>query len=63
MVGSLVGATLGLVGVTLAAGYGLLLASAVVLGFFLLSAGPSRFQYGAEVTYPAPRAPPMGCFS
>jgi hypothetical protein len=25
----------------------------MVLGFFLLSAGPVGFQYGAEITYPA----------
>jgi hypothetical protein len=25
----------------------------MVLGFFLLSAGPIGFQYGAEITYPA----------
>ena len=47
------GATLGLVGVTFATIYWLLLASAFVLGFGLLSAGPVGFQYGAEVTYPA----------
>jgi MFS family permease len=51
---ALAGATLGLVGVTYAASYLLLLASAAVLGFFLLSAGPIGFQYGAEVAYPAP---------
>jgi cyanate permease len=48
------GATLGLAGVTYAPSYGLLLASAFVLGFSLLSAGPIGFQYGAEVAYPAP---------
>ncbi len=51
---ALAGATLGLAGVTYATGYGLLLASAFALGFFLLSAGPIGFQYGAEVAYPAP---------
>ena len=44
---------MGLVGVTFATIYWLLLASAFVLGFGLLSAGPVGFQYGAEVTYPA----------
>jgi cyanate permease len=48
------GATLGLVGVTYATSYWLLLASAFVMGFGLLSAGPVGFQYGAEVAYPAP---------
>ncbi|MCX6253880.1 MAG: MFS transporter [Bacteroidia bacterium] len=50
---ALVGATLGLAGITFATGYWLLLASGIVLGFFLLSAGPIGFQYGAEITYPA----------
>ncbi len=44
----------GLLGVTFATGYGLLLLSGFALGFFLLSAGPIGFQYGAEMTHPAP---------
>ncbi len=47
------GATLGLAGITFATSYWLLLASGTALGFFLLSAGPIGFQYGAEITYPA----------
>jgi len=50
---ALAGATVGLAGITFATGYGLLLLSCTVLGFFLLSAGPIGFQYGAEITYPA----------
>jgi len=50
---ALAGATLGLTGITFAASYWLLLSSGMVLGFFLLSAGPIGFQYGAEITYPA----------
>jgi sugar phosphate permease len=57
---ALVGATLGLVGITYATGYWLLLTSAFVLGFFLLSAGPVGFQYGAEVAYPAPEGTSNG---
>jgi len=57
---ALAGATLGLVGVTYATDYVLLLASALVLGFFLLSAGPLGFQYGAEVAYPAPEGTSNG---
>jgi sugar phosphate permease len=57
---AIVGATLGLVGVTYATSYWLLLASAFVLGFFLLSAGPIGFQYGAEVAYPAPEGTSNG---
>jgi len=49
---SVTGAILGLVGVTYITSYCPLLASAFIFGFFLLSAGPVGFQYGAEVTYP-----------
>jgi len=57
---ALVGATLGLIGITYATSYWLLLTSAGVMGFFLLSAGPVGFQYGAEVTYPAPEGTSNG---
>ena len=57
---ALAGATLGLVGITYATGYWLLLAAAFVLGFFLLSAGPIGFQYGAEIAYPAPEGTSNG---
>ncbi|MCJ7738792.1 MAG: MFS transporter [Anaerolineae bacterium] len=60
MILSLAGAILGLVGVTYATGYWLLLASAFVLGFSLLSAGPVGFQYGAEIAYPAPEGTSNG---
>jgi sugar phosphate permease len=49
---ALAGATAGLVGVTYATNYPLLLFSAAAFGFFLLSSGPIGFQYGAEVTFP-----------
>lgn len=57
---AVIGATLGLVGVTFATGYWLLLISAFVFGFFLLSAGPVGFQYGAEVTHPTPEGTSNG---
>jgi len=57
---ALAGAIVGLVGITYATSYWLLLASAFVLGFFLLSAGPVGFQYGAEITYPAPEGTSNG---
>jgi MFS family permease len=60
MVLALAGATLGLVGITYATSYWLLLSSAFVLGFFLLAAGPIGFQYGAEVAYPAPEGTSNG---
>ncbi len=57
---ALSGAVLGLAGVTFVPAYGLLLLSAFILGFFLLSAGPVGFQYGAEITYPAPEGTSNG---
>lgn len=57
---ALVGATLGLIGVTYAPEYWLLLASSFIMGFFLLSAGPIGYQYGAEITYPAPEGTSNG---
>jgi len=50
---ALAGATTGLIGITFATNYYLLLLSGATLGFFLLSSGPIGFQYGAEITYPA----------
>ncbi len=57
---AVIGATLGLVGVTFATSYWFLLISAFVFGFFLLSAGPIGFQYGAEVTHPTPEGTSNG---
>ena len=51
---ALVGLLPGLAGLTFARSYWLLLVSAALFGFFLLSAGPIGFQYGAELTLPAP---------
>jgi len=52
--------SLGLVGITFATSYLLLLISAFIMGFFLLSAGPIGFQYGAEIAYPAPEGTSNG---
>jgi len=60
MILSLAGAILGLVGITYVTSYWLLLASAFVLGFSLLSSGPVGFQYGAEIAYPAPEGTSNG---
>jgi MFS family permease len=57
---ALVGATIGLVGIAYAASYWLLLTASFTLGFFLLSAGPIGFQYGAEITYPTPEGTSNG---
>ena len=54
------GAIPGIVGITFATSYGLLLASAFVLGLFLLSSGPIGFQYAAEITHPAPEGTSTG---
>jgi cyanate permease len=57
---AILGATIGLAGVTFAGSYTLLLISSFIFGFFLLSAGPIGFQYGAEITYPAPEGTSNG---
>jgi MFS family permease len=57
---ALVGATLGLAGIAYATSYWLLLVAAFIMGFFLLSAGPIGFQYGAETTYPTPEGTSNG---
>ena len=54
------GAAIGLAGITYVASYPLLLGFSFVFGFFLLSAGPVGFQYGAEITYPAPEGTSNG---
>ena len=57
---AVVGATFGLVVITFALSYWLIMASAFVFGFFLLSAGPLGFQYGAEITLPTPEGTSNG---
>ena len=42
------------------AAYTVALISSFFLGFFVLSAGPIGFQYGAEITYPAPESTSQG---
>ena len=51
---SLCGLIPGLAGMTFATSYWLLLVSGFLFGFFLLSSGPIGFQFGAELTHPAP---------
>jgi sugar phosphate permease len=51
----------GLVGLTFLTGYSALLVSSFVFGFFFLGAGgPVGFQYGAEISFPAPESASMG---
>jgi len=52
--------TPGLVGLTYATDFKLLLASSFVFGFFFMAAGPIGYQYSAEVSYPAPEATSQG---
>ena len=51
---SLCGLLPGLAGMAFATSYWLLLVSGFMFGFFLLSSGPIGFQFGAELTHPAP---------
>lgn len=51
---ALIGLIPGLMGMTYLTSYWLLLLSGSAFGFFLLSAGPVGFQFGAELTHPAP---------
>jgi MFS family permease len=57
---ALIGATVGLLGITYSTNYFELLTASFILGFFLLSAGPIGFQYGAEISYPTPEGTSNG---
>jgi MFS family permease len=57
---ALAGTIPGLIGIAYATNFGVLLASSFLLGFCLLSAGPVGFQFGAEITYPAPEGTSNG---
>ena len=57
---AVVGGIPGLLGLTFATWPPLLYGSALVLGFFLVSALPVGMQYAAEVTYPTPEATSNG---
>jgi len=50
----------GLVGVTFANSYNLIVASFFTLGFFLMSLAPVGYQYGAEITFPSPEGTSNG---
>jgi MFS family permease len=57
---AMIGAIPGIFGMTFAGSYWLLLVSCFNFGFFLIGGGPVNFQYGAEVSYPAPEATSQG---
>jgi len=50
----------GLVGLTFATTFPLLLLSGFFMGFFFMSVAPVVFQYSAEISYPAPEATSQG---
>ena len=50
----------GLAGLAFATNYAVLLCSSFLLGFSSMSAGPIGFQYGAELSYPAPESTSQG---
>ena len=50
----------GLIGVTFATSFWLLLVSAFAMGFFLISASPIGMQYAAEITQPTPEGTSNG---
>jgi MFS family permease len=50
----------GLLGLTFFTTFMALAISAFVFGFFIMSAGPVGFQYGAEKSYPAPESTSQG---
>ncbi len=55
-----VGAIPGLLGLTFATNTAILFISAVIFGFFLVSAMPIGMQYAAEITYPTPEGTSNG---
>jgi MFS family permease len=57
---AMIGSIPGLIGLTYARSYWMLLISACVLGFFMLSTAPVGFQYGAEIACPAPEGTSTG---
>ena len=57
---AMLGAIPGLIGMIYAATYPMLLLSCFVLGFFIIGGSPVNFQYGAEISYPAPEATSQG---
>lgn len=57
---AVIGCIPGLIGITYARSYWLILVSGGILGFFMLSTAPIGFQYCAEIGYPAPEGTSTG---
>jgi cyanate permease len=53
----------GLVGIVFGASYGLLLGAFFTLGLFTTGIAPVAYQYGVEITYPAPEGTSNGLFA
>jgi MFS family permease len=53
----------GLIGVTFATSFWILILSAFVMGFFMVSTIPIGMQYAAEITYPTPEGTSNGVIS
>jgi MFS family permease len=56
----LIGAVIGLIGLTFGEQSWIMSASSFVLGFFLISCAPIGYQYAAELTYPVPEGTSNG---
>ena len=50
----------GMIGISFINNYAVLIISAVIIGFFLMGAGPLIFQYGTEIAYPVPEGTSYG---
>lgn len=50
----------GIIGLTYFESFQMLMISAFIFGFFIMSAGPIGFQYGAEASYPATESTSQG---
>lgn len=60
LVAGMICAVPGMVGIALAQSYFMMMVSMLILGFFLVSLAPIGYQYGAEVTFPAPEGTSNG---
>jgi len=56
----MIGALPGVLGITFGDTYMVLMVSAFMVGFFMISLAPVGFQYAAELTYPAPEGTSNG---
>ena len=53
----------GMIAITFGMSYGLLLLAFFTLGLFITGVAPVAYQYGAEITYPAPEGTSNGLFA